>query len=1147
MDRNFQQLLMRELAEFARPLAALADNPREVFDFLYRIGWDLESFLGNESAELVEVFTAVAGAVDALDALADDPPRSLADLTTALDAARTLFGLIGSIPSRFGSAVPPEAEDLPGDIVNALALAYLQRRCQRLYRALCLLTVVRRPQQRQAGVGDRAIRMVNHLQRIDLDRLRLLLTRPGEAFAAEYWPDGIPDRERAAQVAARLFPKIQDVLVPHDSKQLDAAPRISTFAGRGTGPDELPPDEELRLAAMMTLIWTVLGEEDGGGAGFTETGVSVGILPGSDGGPGVFAVPIGAVEFVERIGDWLAVLTGSAGLPGFKITDSGFEFFSGEAGVADVELLLGPVPDEASNLLIGSVDGTRLEIGGYFLSFGLRRADERAEVRVMVSLMDAAFVIAADGADGFLSNFLPAGGSRVAFEVTAGWSNLSGFHVRGSGALQTRIPAHAQAGPVTVTGVVLGIAVSDDGIAASVGADLKVSIGPITVVVQDVGLRLAVGFPDGGGNAGPLELTPGFKPPSGAGVVLDAGVVTGGGLLTFDPQRGEYAGVLELEFTDLFSLKGIGLISTRNPDGSSGFSMLIILTAEFPEPGLQLGFGFRLLAVGGLIGVNRTVSMRALMDGVRTGAIESIMFPRDVIANAPRILSDLRTFFPPQDDRFLIGPMAKLAWGSPAIVTASLAVIIEIPGNITFAGVLRAALPRPENPILLLQVNFAGAVEPDQQRFYFTASLFESRILHLGIDGEMGVLIGWGDDPNLVLTVGGFHPSYTPPPLPFPTPRRVSIDLLNESNARLRVSGYFAVTSNTAQFGAQAELYFKFSAFRVEGHLGFDALFQFSPFAFAIEVRASVSLKAFGVGCFSIKLRFALEGPTPWRAHGRGSVSLFFFDISANFDVTWGEKRDTTLPPVRVLPILAAELSKPDNWLTRSASGRSLVTLRDFGGTGEGLVLHPMGTLFVRQRAIPLDLKLDRIGAQRPSDTNRLTVEVTSGGLAKRSDVTELFAPAQFQDMDDAAKLSRPAFQRQHAGLELAPDGNALTSVRAVRRTARYEEIVIDAIRPRDHRRFVVFAGGLFTHFLRGNSISRSELSQAQRGLVQPFADAIRVSGEQFAVARTENNTAAMAPFDSEATAREFLAGHLAANPGLAGTLHVIPGAEVVP
>ena len=45
------------------------------------------------------------------------------------------------------------------------------------------------------------------------------------------------------------------------------------------------------------------------------------------------------------------------------------------------------------------------------------------------------------------------------------------------------------------------------------------------------------------------------------------------------------------------------------PDGSKGFSLLIIMTADF-GPGIQLGFGFTLLAVGGLVGLNRTMNLQ---------------------------------------------------------------------------------------------------------------------------------------------------------------------------------------------------------------------------------------------------------------------------------------------------------------------------------------------------------------------------------------------------------------------------------------------------------------------------------------------------------------------------------------------------------
>jgi hypothetical protein len=150
-----------------------------------------------------------------------------------------------------------------------------------------------------------------------------------------------------------------------------------------------------------------------------------------------------------------------------------------------------------------------------------------------------------------------------------------------------------------------------------------------------------------------------------------------------------------------------------------------------------------------------------LMDGVRTNAISSVLFPQDVIANATRIISDLQAFFPPVQGTFLVGPMAKIGWGIPTLASISLGVIIEIPpGDIAILGVIRIALPADDEAILVLQVNFAGAIEVDKQRIYFYAALFDSHVLFITLDGSMGLLVAYGSDANFVVSIGGFHPPW---------------------------------------------------------------------------------------------------------------------------------------------------------------------------------------------------------------------------------------------------------------------------------------------------------------------------------------------------------------------------------------------------
>jgi hypothetical protein len=586
------------------------------------------------------------------------------------------------------------------------------------------------------------------------------------------------------------------------------------------------------------------------------------------------------------------------------------------------------------------------------------------------------------------------------------------------------------------------------------------------------------------------------------------------------------------------------------PDGKKGFSLLIIITAEFGTP-IQLGFGFTLIGVGGLLGLNRTMQIQLIAEGVRTGSINSIMFPKAVIANAPKIISDLRTFFPPLNDRFLVGPMAKLGWGTPTLVSLALGVIIEIPpGNVVIVGILRIALPAEELPLIVLQINFIGAFEPEKKRLWFFAELYDSRVLFITLTGGLGVLISFGDDANFVLSVGGFHPRYQPPALPFPVPQRLAINILNESFARIRIEGYFAVTSNSVQFGVKAEAFFGLDELNVSGHFQFDALFQFSPFHFDISISASFSVKVFGIGLFSVSVSFQLEGTTPWRARGTGSISILFFDIEVSFDITWGDKPDTTLPPIAVLPILVNELAKEICWRAELPVGSNLlVTLRPLTANEAGKILHPLGTLNVSQKAVPLDLQFTKVGNQRASDVNRVHLDVDpSSGLARGDDLFEQFAPAQFRDFDDAARLSKAAFEQEHGGISLTGSNGLLATATMVKRSTRFELILLDQSY-REQNLFYRLAALLLAHWVQGGSAARCELSKARRTELQPFSDRTTVSTEAFAVARMDTNKAmnGTKAFASQGQAEDYLRTQVRNNPALAGQFHVIPQFEVAP
>jgi hypothetical protein len=805
-------------------------------------------------------------------------------------------------------------------------------------------------------------------------------------------------------------------------------------------------------------------------------------------------------------------------------------------------------------VILGEPGGSRLEakqmVARAGVGFAWNSAAGRGEgtFRISAEVKQGKLVVSLANADGFLGTILAGFGLESDFDLGLGYSTKEGVFFSGSATLDIQLPLHIQLGPVEISALTLTVGISGATFPIGLRANIKAALGPLQGVVEQIGVGADLSFPDDKkGNAGPVNFALKFLPPKGIGLSLDVGVVKGGGYLFIDPERGEYAGALELALFQVVTIKAIGIITTKMPDGSKGFSLLIIMSVEFGT-GIQLGFGFTLLAVGGLVGLNRTMNLQALAEGIRSGAVESVMFPKDIIANAPKIISDLRAFFPPREGTFLIGPMAKLGWGTPTLVSLSLGIIIEIPGNIAIVGILQIALPTVDAALIKLQVNFIGAIEFDKKRIWFFAALFDSRVLFLTIEGEMGLLVAFGDDANFVVSVGGFHPRFSPPPLPFPSPRRIAIDILNTPVARVRVEGYFAVTSNTVQFGARVDVFFGLDILNVQGHLAFDALFQFSPFYFIIEISASLSVKVFGAGLFSVRLRGSLEGPAPWHIEGHGSISILFWDIDVDFSETWGENKKEELPAIPVLPVLQGELGKSDSWRAFLPEGVSLlVSLRKMPEAEAALILHPVGMLRISQRAVPLDLKLDKLGTRKPNDVNRLKLSVVGGGLEKKADAFERFAPAQFQNFSDSDKLSKPAFSDEHSGVDLSAAGDDMRSSRMVRRIVRYEEIILDSNYKRFARRFSGYLGVLFNFFLNGAAAARCEVSKSSQKKLKPFDDKIAVEAETYTVAFQSNNKAYSSEsvtFHSEASAREFLNGKVAADPSLSEQIHVIPGFE---
>lgn len=1120
-----------------RPLITAFSDAEQFKGFMLRLGWSPTAL----PPEYQSLTSLIGAAIDKLENLGDNP--SAADILDLVHKAVAAFNAVRSI-----SSAPPGVDagaflsEIAERLFEILLNDFLAAEAPGAYNLLVGLNVIKLEHHPAAGARPAFLRVV-----FDWEALPRIISNPG-SIPQQVFGWGTPDLDAQKVIdyaAAGLYALGFPVAI-HDSDD-------DTVIGY-SGDTLEPPLPTTRTLDLLFFSIVLAGKN-------LDALFRLRPLPASGPHlPGFALEPVIPSEFplTLKLADTITLRL----LAGTNVPDL-FGLVVRPDGVAVTYPFAPGTPPPAAGLgvgfdfspsdpviVLGEPDGTRLQFKGGSVDLAATFGVSDLEIKFGAQLSNLALVLSAGQGDGFIRKIIGDGDTTIAVPLGIEWSSLSGLSFKGSGAFEVALYPHLSLGPIDITELIVRLAVPADPkpkLLLEVGASLSSDLGPLKFSLEEIGLGVYVTFEHG--NAGPFDLDLGFKPPKGAGLLIDAGVVAGGGFLSFESEHGRYAGALQLVIADFLNVSAIGLIETKLPDGSDGFSLLVIITADFGA-GIQLGFGFTLLAVGGLLGLNRTMVFQAILDGVRTNAIASVMFPHDVIGNAPRIISDLQAFFPAQEGTFLIGPMAKLGWGEPTLVTLSLGVIIEIPpGDIAILGVLKLALPAEDVPILVLQVNFAGALEFDKQRLYFYASLFDSHILFATIDGQMGLLFAYGNDANFVVTVGGFHPQFNPPPLPFPTPQRIQLDIINESYARIHCDGYFAVTTNTVQFGSHASYFFGFSALSVEGSSGFDALIQFSPFHFTVTISTTFSVKVFGLGVYGVGIELTLEGPTRWHAHGTASLSFFFFSIDIGIDFTWGEDQDTTLPPIAVMPLITAELGKQSNWRAFLPPGSNLlVSLRQLDPTEAPFVLHPVGTLRVSQCLLPLDLILDKIGNQKPTDANRFALSVTSGGLSKAGDLQELFAPAQFKDIDDAGKLSQPAYVPQDSGIELAASGLAYASGTAITRIVRYDVTIIDTKLRRSFVKFFVFVDALFNQLLRGASVARCELSAFRKAQTNPFSEPVTVAPETFAVALKANNTlfhSDAASFTSRVAANDYLAHAVAGNPTLDGALHVLPQFEM--
>ncbi len=665
--------------------------------------------------------------------------------------------------------------------------------------------------------------------------------------------------------------------------------------------------------------------------------------------------------------------------------------------------------------VLSILSGTRIEISSAEITVSAQDGDAQLEVA-----SEAKILLGGTAFDSFLSKI--AGGRDVAIDLdtTITWSARDGVSFGVAGAFEVVIVIERAIGPLWIHRVLVAVRIAEGGVLELlVTAAFSAEVGPLAAAVDGIGVR-AVLTPVSGGTAtfGPYELTVVFQPPNGVGLGLDAGVVSGGGYLYLNPAEGEYGGTAEFQALAI-GIAAIGLIDTNATEGD-GWSMFFALYLSIPS--IQLGFGFTLTGLGGLAGINRTMDQDALGAAVRAGALDAILFPEDIVADAPFIIEQLKAMFPPSPDRYVFGPVVRLGWGTPSLIEAEVGLVMSMPDPIVLAllGSMSAVLPTDELDLVALHLDVAGVIDFGAGTLSIDTSLHDSHVVGFAVSGDMSLRACFLGPPAFLMSLGGVHPAFDKP-AGFPILQKLSLAISAEPVISVYFGCYFAVSSNSVQFGAQFDISAEIAGFGIEGGSYFDALVYFSPFELHTSIGCYIAVTAAGIDLAGVWLDASLEGPNPWLITGTARFKFLGLEKKVRVDEQIGSRRHEDDPaPEDLFDEVLTALSTDQAWsvVPSTTAPGVLFAAADQSRPSDSLRADPDGVLTVTQQAAPLNITMDKAGDAPAKPFQRFALE-SAEGTRESGAVQDWFAPGYYFTLTSTEQLCAPSFELLDSGIEV--------------------------------------------------------------------------------------------------------------------------------
>ncbi|MEU8549771.1 DUF6603 domain-containing protein [Streptomyces roseoverticillatus] len=199
-------------------------------------------------------------------------------------------------------------------------------------------------------------------------------------------------------------------------------------------------------------------------------------------------------------------------------------------------------------------------------------------------------------------------------------------------------------------------------------------------------------------------------------------------------------------------------------------------------------------------------------------------------------------------------------------------------------------------------------------------SFLLDRSVHLTGGAALRLWFGGSDHPgDFVFTIGGYHPRFAPP-AHYPQADPVGVDWTSGSELTVKGTSYFALTPSAVMAGGRLDLRYDGSWAKARVDVGFDALVEWAPFHYEVDVWAEVTAQVwllFGwSGEASLGARLSVWGPS---FGGTAHVKVLGISIPIDFGepkagpATIGWEQFRTLLPQHPLTLAPVDGLHPDH------------------------------------------------------------------------------------------------------------------------------------------------------------------------------------------------------------------------------------------